>query len=305
MINYQEVPKPYWPLVRGIETLPNSEINAVISKSKKGLGKSFWTDYALNKINAEYVIFKGTISESRFFKFVQDNSNKIIVMRDCGSMLRRLTFLDFLKSATDPIPVREISRLNYARHEGVEDTFNFTGKLIWEINAIPKKNKEDLAAVIDRSLFINLNLCPDEIKKIMLTICKSELETEVTNYLISKLNKIGLNNFNFRNQYKSFQIVKCAMDDKLNWKSQLDLFLDAQVSEARRLLYRFAGLKQVKRMAFVKYLISQGWSYATAQRRIMEFLLLEEIYSNGKLKQSLISLNPILNISNISEIKKQ
>ena len=292
MIDYSKINKTYHSLIKGIELLKNSKINTLIVLGKNGLGKSHYVDYAVKEFEIDYVLFKGTISESRFFKFIQDNHDKTIIMRDCGSMLRRLTFLDFLKSATDLIPERKISRINYAKHEGVDETITFTGKIIWEINDIPKKNIEDLRAVIDRGILVELNPSQKEIKEIMWSVCKNDLEKEVTKYLISKVKEIGLEYFNIRTQIKCFEIVESAMKNKLDWKTDLDLFIKTKYSKIKKALYRFTGDLPCKRMDFVKYLM-QNWEigYVTAQTRIKESLIIEEIYSNGLQKQSLISLN--------------
>lgn len=291
-MDYNLIPKTYHGLVKGVDLLKNSNINTLIILGKNGLGKSYYVDYAVKEFKLDYVLFKGTISEARFFKFIQDNSDKTLVMRDCGSMLRKLTFLDFLKSATDLIPERKISRITYAKHEGVEDTISFTGKIIWEINDIPKKNKEDLKAVIDRGILVELNPSQNEIKEIMKSICKNELEKSVTKYLISKVNEIGLDYFNMRTQLKCFQIVESAIKNKLDWKIELDIFIKTKYSKIKKALYRFTGNLPCKRMDFVKYLMQNDEiSYVTAQTRIKEALIIEEIYSNGLQKQSKISLN--------------
>lgn len=292
-----EIPKLYEPIIRGIEILNNTNINSMIIKGSQGIGKSWWVDYTVNNNKYDYTLFKGAISEARFFKFIQDNSDKIIIMRDCGNLLRKQTFLDFLKSATDTIPVRIISRLNYSDHENTEETIEFKGKIIWEINDITKKNKEDLAAVFDRSLFIDLNPSKQDIIKIMYSICKTKEEKEITDYIITKFDIHNLDSLNLRSQNKCFIIYQESIKSNLDWKQQIELFLNIQLIESRKLLYRLAGINQIKRIEFVKFLMRQGMSYATSERRIRDWLYLGEIYSNNKEKQSVLCLNPISNVS--------
>ncbi|MHA1676857.1 MAG: hypothetical protein ACTSU6_06735 [Candidatus Njordarchaeales archaeon] len=289
-IQNSKIIKYYKPIIDGIKLLKNTDINGLVIKSKAGLGKSYFVDYAIktNQVNA--VVFKGTISEARFFKFIQDNNDKVIVMRDCGSMLRRLTFLDFLKSATDTITVRKISRMNYSIHENVSETIEFKGKIVWEINDIPRRYKEDLDAVISRSLFVELNFSFQDIKNIMKLIAKTEREKLITEYLIKKADILGTAGFNLRVQNICFKIAEANVD---NWKKEIDLFLNTQVSLIRKLLYRLAGFSPVKRIDFARFIIKElGVSYSTAQRMIKEGLYLKEIYSNNLMKQSLISLKP-------------
>jgi hypothetical protein len=272
MINYTNLPKPFIPIVRAVEILNSSEINCLILKSRTGLGKSYWVDYALKDSKANYVIFKGYVSEARFYKFIQDNSDKIIVMRDCGSMLKSKTFLDFLKSATDMVKSRKISRLTYAEHEDLEDETNFTGKVIWELNDLPDINSEDLAAVISRSIYIELNLSVDDISIVMRDIAVTDFEKEVTSYLITFATMLGVD-FNLRTQNMCFKIAEIAVRDKINWMKEIDMFLVRQIPESRKLLYTCAGNNSIKRLDFVRFLMREmKWSYATAQRRIREWL---------------------------------
>ena len=282
--------KYYKPIIEGINILKNTDINGLVIKSKAGLGKSYFVDYAIRALKVNAIVFKGTISEARFFKFIQDNNDKVIVMRDCGSMLRRLTFLDFLKSATDTIPVRKISRMNYSKHENVNETIEFKGKIVWEINDIPRRYKEDLDAVISRSLFVELNFSFQDIKNIMKLIAKTKEEKLITEYLIKKAKVLGTTGFNLRVQNICFKIAEANKD---NWQKEIDLFINTQVTLIRKLLYRLAGFSPVKRIDFAKFIIKElGVSYSTAQRMIKEGLYLKEIYSNNLLKQSLISLKP-------------
>lgn len=292
----EQINKIYHPIIRGVKVIKNENINSLIVKSNTGLGKSYMLDKILKELKVDYVLFKGSITEARFFQFIQENKNKCILLRDTGNLLKNSKFLDFLKSATDTIKVRKISRLNYAEHD-IEDTIEFTGKLIWEINDIPKRNQEDLDAVISRSLFIELNPSRFEIKDLMLDICKKRIEKRVTNYLIEKSVLLGRNEFNLRTQTKCLAIAKSSIRDRLDWKKSIDLFLTTHTSEPRKLLYRLTGEIPVKRIEFVKYLMKEkNLSYSIAHKRIDEWILLEEIYSESKLKQAKICLN-VLNVS--------
>jgi len=288
-----EIEKYYSKVVDGINLLSKEDnFNSLIILSKPGMGKSFWVDKALANCGKPFVIFKGAVSEAKFFEFINENKSKIIVMRDCGNLLRKLTFIDFLKSATDLTKVRKISRLNYASHEDLPETIEFTGKILWEINDLPKKNKDDFDAIVDRSLYVELNFNLEDIKDIMYQIAQTVEEKEVTDYLVSIRDKIGAG-LNIRVQKKCLDIYGACKLESKDWKDYINKFMFNELSDSKKLFYRFAGLKPVKRMDFVKYLMKEkGWSYATAERRIRIWLILEELYTN-KQKQGLISLDPI------------
>ena len=285
---------PYLKLHRTVELLHNGDFNSAWVVGKPGTGKSFQVDAKLDELKANYTVFKGDITEAKFFQFLQDNNGKIIVIRDSGKFLRQISFIDILKQATELKEPRTISRLNYAKHENVEPTFDFKGRLLIELNAIGKKYKEDLEALFSRGLLHELVLSREEIEKIMWSICKTKEEALVTKYLLTKAPQIGKSALNLRVQYMCFRLFTAAKRDKLPWQKEVDIFLETQMSESRKLLYRFCGFKQVRRMEYVKYLtISQGWSISTAQRRIKDWLLLEELFTDGKGKREMLCLNPI------------
>jgi len=299
MDKMRNVDECYKPITRGVDFLNKGDFNGLFILSKAGLGKSFQVDKRLDEIKADYRIFKGEISEAKFWEFIQENNGKILVFRDTARLLRRLSFIDTLKSMTENIEHRVISRSNCAqKEEGIKDEFEFKGKVLFEINDITKKYQEDLEALFTRGLFVELNLSREDIESLMFEICKDNEEYMVTDYLIDKF--IGYN-LNLRLQNMCFKIYEASKEDKLNWQEQIDLYLNSQIVESKKLLYRFAGYNQVRRIDFVKYLIAQkGFSFSTAERRIREYLILDEIFSDGKKKQAMISLLPINNNSNNS-----
>lgn len=145
--------------------------------------------------------------------------------------------------------------------------------------------------MFSRGIYLELVLSKQQLTESMFAICKNNEEKEVTKYLIDKYGLIGNNGFNLRTHNKCLKIYEASKSDKLNWKSQIDLFIKTDMTEGRKMLYRYAGEGKVKRVDFVKYLMSQGFSYATSERRIQDWLYLEEIHSDKKIRQSLLSIN--------------
>jgi hypothetical protein len=282
----------YKPVIRATELLNSGNFTSLFLVGKAGTGKSTIVNQALERIKANYLIFKGDISEARCYEFLQDNSAKIIVLRDVGRLLRRIGFIEMLKAATDPGEKRIVSRLTYANHEGVEDSFEFTGKIIMELNDIGNRYKEDLEALFSRGILIELNLSFEDIISLMKLICNTEEEILVTEYLVSKANLLGINSFNLRTQNLCFRVYNQAIKDKLDWRDEIGLFLNNSLSEGRKYLYRFTGTNPCLRLDFVKYLIKETkWSYCTCERRINEYKLLGEIYSNNLRKREILSIN--------------
>ena len=282
----------YKPIIRGIELISSGDFNSLFVVSKPGLGKSSIIDAIIQKEKIEnVVVFSGDLSEVKFFEFLYENKNKIIIIRDFAKLLRNLSSIEILKALTENKKVRIIER----RVKGNEIKIAFTGKFIFEMNDISKKFKKDLEALFTRGLYINLNLSIHNIKDIMFQICQNTQDKIITKYLINKSNLIG-HKLSLRLQDKCFRIYKASIRDKRDWKKDIQMYLNTQVPESRELLYMCADNKPIKRMEFAKFLMREkGYSLVTAQRRIKEFIFLGEIYSNGLEKQACLSLQkPIL-----------
>lgn len=294
-IAIEQINQYYKPLIRACELINNKDFTSLYILGKAGIGKTVIVDQTLNRIKADYLVFKGDISEPKCYEFLQNNSDKVIVLRDVSRLLRRLGFIEMLKAATDSGKKRVVSRLTYAKHEGLKDSFEFTGKLVIEMNEIGKRYKEDLDALFSRGIFIELNLSYYDLKNIMYLICKNKFERKVTNYLFSFKN-LSRSSFNLRTQSICLSIAKAAILERIDWREQVSLFLKTQISEIKKSFYRFAGNSQVKRIEFVKYLMAEKEiSYVTAQKKVSDALILEDLYSNKLAKQAILSLAPIQN----------
>ena len=280
------IAKFHEPIYEGIDLLSKSSVNSMFILGEGGTGKSYSVDKALESIDKEYVVFSGYMSEPKFFEYIRDNSDKIIVLRDFSALFKNKAFIDFLKSATEIAPKRIISRMVSTKASEECPTIEFTGKLIVEANNIPNKYKSDLDAIKSRALNIEINPSPDELKTLMRSICKNDLQKSATEYLLSK-DLVYKNLMNLRTQAILFEMLSIYPD----WEARFDRYLDTQVQEGTKLLYRYCGDGQVKRIEFVRYLMHIfNISYATAQNRVDKYLFLNHFKSNGLKKQALLSI---------------
>jgi len=293
--------------IRAIELLCKGCYNSVWILGKAGTGKSYHTDQTLLEHKEDSIIFTGDTSECCLHAFLYKNRTKTIVFRDTAKLIRRLNFIDTLKNLTEMNKDRTISRLvKKQTDDTTPDTFVFEGKIIMEFNEIGNKYREDLEALFTRGDFVELTLSKEQMANVMLEIAKTELEKEVTRYLIANSYLLGHINFNLRTQQKVLAVAKICLIEKKDWKEDLDMLFKSEMSEGKKLLYQFSGLKQAKRMEFIKYLIgTKRWSLATCQRRISEWLWLEEIYSNGLQKQAMLSIVPIKQKEEICQINQE
>jgi hypothetical protein len=155
----------------------NGDIRAMIVSGPPGVGKSFGVEQVIEKaclfdqiagkrLRAEVV--KGSATAlglySTLYKYSDENC--VLVFDDCDSILLDDVSLNLLKGALDSGKKRKISWLadsNLLRREGIPDSFNFNGSVIFITNLKfdsmkSQKLKDHLDALQSRCHYLDLTL---------------------------------------------------------------------------------------------------------------------------------------------------
>jgi hypothetical protein len=155
----------------------NGDIRAMIVSGPPGVGKSFGVERIVEKaclfdmvsgkrLRAEVV--KGSASAIGLYTtlYKYSDSNCVLVFDDCDSILLDDVCLNLLKGALDSGKKRKISWLsdsNVLRREGVPDSFNFNGSVIFITNLKfdqmkSQKLRDHLDALQSRCHYLDLTL---------------------------------------------------------------------------------------------------------------------------------------------------
>jgi ATPase family associated with various cellular activities (AAA) len=155
----------------------NGDIRAMIVSGPPGVGKSFGVERIVEKaclfdqisgkrLRAEVV--KGSASALGLYTtlYKYSDSNCVLVFDDCDSILVDDVALNLLKGALDSGKKRKISWLsdsNMLRREGVPDSFNFNGSVIFITNLKfdqmkSQKLRDHLDALQSRCHYLDLTL---------------------------------------------------------------------------------------------------------------------------------------------------
>ena len=155
----------------------NGDIRAMIVSGPPGVGKSFGVEQVIDKaclfdqiagkrLRAEVV--KGSATAlglySTLYKYSDENC--VLVFDDCDSILLDDVSLNLLKGALDSGKKRKISWLadsNLLRREGIPDSFNFNGSVIFITNLKfdamkSQKLRDHLDALQSRCHYLDLTL---------------------------------------------------------------------------------------------------------------------------------------------------
>lgn len=284
------------PIRRAIEKHCQGYTNLTIIRGRPGIGKSFNIERFLKKNKADYTMITH-ISEAYLYRCLYENNGRIIWLKDFSNMLRSLKGIEELKAASESKAIRTITNYNYSIHQlDLPKRFNFTGSIIIDCNNIDYKFKEDIDALISRADYLEFALDFDSIKSLMFSLCRTSWQKDVTKFLIDNFSFVGFNELNLRTQHHSFNTYMYAIANGLDWKEELKQELTANKSKIRNIVYSVAGNKPIKTTELKKYLIRSGIcsTLRTADRRISDWLALEEIYkvSSGE-RDFLVCLNPM------------
>lgn len=218
------------------EAATSGDIRAMIVSGPPGVGKSFGVERTIekatlfdtlagNRVRSEVV--KGSASAIGLYcKLYQfSDANSVLVLDDCDSVLLDDVCLNLLKGALDTGKKRKISWMsdsNVLRREGVPDSFDFKGSVIFITNlkfdkVKGSKLKEHLAALESRCHYVDLTIdsTRDKILRIKQIITDGmldeyeftkESENEIVDFVTD--NKDKLRELSLRTVIKVAQLYK-------------------------------------------------------------------------------------------------
>ena len=153
------------------------DIRAIIVTGPPGVGKSYGVERELDKAalfdqiagrRVKSEMIKGSTTAIGLYQvlYKYSDKNSIVVFDDCDSVLLDDTCLNMLKGALDSGKKRKISWLgesNALRREGIPDSFNFNGSVIFITNLKFDKVKgsklqEHLTALMSRCHYVDLTI---------------------------------------------------------------------------------------------------------------------------------------------------
>ena len=153
------------------------DVRAMIVSGPPGVGKSYGVETVLEKYNTlttlgnmppKYEVVKGAMSPIGLYCKLYNFSSRdnVLVFDDCDSILLDDLSLNILKAALDSKKVRKIcwnTDSHMLRREGVPDTFEFAGSVIFITNikfdnVKSKKLRDHLEALESRCHYIDLTI---------------------------------------------------------------------------------------------------------------------------------------------------
>ena len=149
-------------------------VRGMVVTGPPGVGKSFGVEQVLEKNSLfdklagnklKFEVIKGASSAIGLYKVLYQNADKnnVLVLDDCDTVLYDETSLNLLKAALDSSKKRKLSWNTDSallRREGIPDTFEFKGSVIFITNLkfdkVRGKIKDHLDAIMSRCHYLDL-----------------------------------------------------------------------------------------------------------------------------------------------------
>lgn len=288
----------YRPIVRAIEKMKFGYSHLCFVRGRPGIGKSFQIEECLKAMEMPYVEVSGNVSEAYLYRVLYENNRKTIWFKDVVRLLRGLRSIDLLKSACETGRKRIIQNLNYCdKQQDLPKRFEFTGNLVFDFNSLTGlKFKEDFEALTTRGDFIDLVFGHHDVCEIMRAICETDIDREVTQYLIEHWDGGRAGLLNLRVQRQAVLTYQYAKEKGLDWREEVQQELRNQLSPVQRLLYPILGNGPQRAREIKRHMVQSGIvsTMRTADRRIADWLELGDIYQvSGEERDFFVSLTPI------------
>ena len=151
-------------------------VRGMVVTGPPGVGKSFGVEAVLEKNSLfdklagnklRFEVIKGASSAIGLYKVLYQNADKnnVLVLDDCDTVLYDETSLNLLKAALDSSKKRKLSWNTDSallRREGIPDTFEFKGSVIFITNLkfdkVRGKIKDHLDAIMSRCHYLDLTM---------------------------------------------------------------------------------------------------------------------------------------------------
>ena len=288
----------YIPVHRAINKLCAGYSNLAFIKGRGAIGKSWNIRKTLVSSKAKFHEVCGDVSEAYLYRMFFEHNGEIIWFKDVVRILRGLSSINLLKSATETEDKRLLTKSNYSKQQAdLPNRFLFTGKIIFDYNEINGiVLEDDFNALQTRGDFLEIAFSLEDIQQMMKLIATEPKQKEVTGYLIDNYSFTGQNLLNLRSQWKAFRTREYAEKFNLDWKQELKAEMDSSISPVKSVLYSLIGNKGIRTMDLKKLLLQTRTvaSETTANRRIKEWLITEDLYRVSAEKINFyVALEPI------------
>ena len=197
-------------------------VRGMVVTGPPGVGKSFGVEAVLEKNSLfdklagnklRFDVIKGASSAIGLYKVLFQNAdrNNVLVLDDCDTVLYDETSLNLLKAVLDSSKKRNISWNTDSallRREGIPDTFEFKGSVIFITNLkfdkVRGKIKDHLDAIMSRCHYLDLTM--DTTREKVLR-CKQIVNDGMLNeYDFTKEEEASLMDFMIENKEKMREI---------------------------------------------------------------------------------------------------
>ena len=122
-------------------TLKSEKIQGLLILGKAGFGKTYQVEKFLAENKIEFHKISSYSTPLQFYKDMYENRDKILFLDDIFGLFKNITAIGMLLSALETDRAERIVQYNSTAldNSDVPKKFQFSGKIIWTANQVPKK----------------------------------------------------------------------------------------------------------------------------------------------------------------------
>lgn len=237
---YARIRQRYTTLERMARRVAEGKLPSLIVSGPPGLGKSYTVEQVLEQDEVEHDLMRGTISAPGLYIALWGmRDGGVVVLDDCDDVFRDETCLNILKAVLDSSSRRVVSyrkRAHWLEELGIDPSFEFKGSVVFctniDFEAIVARGgalAPHFGALIDRSLYLSLTMRTqaDFLTRIrMVAVDDDTLVDEGLTHDQAEEVMVFVED-NARHFYNLsirlvIQIASCYMEDKENWKFDIE-----------------------------------------------------------------------------------
>lgn len=212
--------------------LGSSSFHALIVQSEPGWGKSTSVEASLRRAGKSFVSVGCFTTPLALFRTLQANPDRLIVMDDCSGAFADNRSLAILKAAcwtAAGSEGRRTVRWESTSSQITEYTIDFTGKIIFLVNALPENIEAN--ALVSRSLCYRIRLSEEDKSNLLTQAAQNpslyprqDIASNVLEVLLRELTEFP-ETLNFRSLRIAYELAESAPS---HWESLFLLTLPNQ-----------------------------------------------------------------------------
>jgi len=231
-------------------TIRSEKIQGLLILGKAGFGKTYQVEKFLAEENIEFHKISSYSTPLQFYKDMYEHRDKIIFLDDIFGLFKNTTAIGMLLSALETDRAERIVQYNSTAldNSDVPKSFQFSGKIIWTANQVPKKIDK---AFLSRISVYRVGLDYKTEVEMMRSYAEKKRYAEELFEFIERNLSLAVENMSLRMVDKIHELRKTskakwkeiAIEQEIKYDENVKIFLELEEEELENELMRIVKFR--------------------------------------------------------------